>query len=145
LASRCGDARSGRLDLPSAPLADREPQREIPEGAALNRPDRFAIWPVAGARGRGRARAVPLARGPRQIADLSAGFSAVPSRNYRQSAPGPPVAVMGRSRRLYGPSLCREVSADEVSNRDNPRNPHFLRALSDYGPVRSALKTKMRD
>jgi hypothetical protein len=26
----------------------------------------------------------------------------------------------------------------------HPRNPHFLRALSDYGPVRSSLKTKMR-
>src|SRR6266446_2065828 len=27
----------------------------------------------------------------------------------------------------------------------HPRNPHFLRALSDYGLVRSPLKTKMRD
>src|SRR5437773_10224674 len=26
----------------------------------------------------------------------------------------------------------------------HPRNPHFLRALSDYGLVRSPLKTKMR-
>src|SRR5262249_52788093 len=27
----------------------------------------------------------------------------------------------------------------------HPRDPHFLRLLSDYGVVRSALKTKMRD